>query len=57
MPNYDFKCSVCGGIQEVYKAFGDDSLPVCCQESMTKIYSSPPGVQFKGFGFYKTDSR
>ena len=50
MPNYDFKCNVCGVVQEVYKEFGDDSIPVCCQTSMNKIFSATP-AHFKGGGW------
>lgn len=50
MPNYDFKCSVCGVVQEVYKEFGDDSIPVCCQTSMNKLFSDTP-AHFKGGGW------
>jgi putative FmdB family regulatory protein len=51
MPKYDFKCNECSGVQEVWKDFGDDTLPVCCQQSMTKIYSVPGGIIFRGGGW------
>ena len=53
MPKYDYKCNVCGSIQEITKDFGDDTVPVCCQQSMVKIFSSTP-VHFRTSGFYKT---
>jgi predicted nucleic acid-binding Zn ribbon protein len=39
--------------QEVYREYGDDREPICCQMVMTKMYSST-AVQFKGSGFYST---
>jgi len=50
VPKYDFKCSTCGGQQEIYKEFGDDALPICCGESMSKVYSVP-AAHFKGGGW------
>ena len=50
MPNYDYRCEVCGGVQEIYKQFGDDSIPVCCQQSMSIIFQATPAV-FKGGGW------
>ena len=49
----DYKCDLCNMTQEVYREFGDDREPVCCQMVMTRIWSSPP-VKFKGSGFYST---
>lgn len=53
MPTYEYKCKVCGGTQEIAKAFGDDTVPVCCNESMDRVWSSTP-VHFKTGGFYST---
>ena len=53
MPNYDFKCEKCGSVIEVYMNFGESTVPVCCQTSMTKVFSAVP-IVFKGSGFYKT---
>lgn len=50
MPRYDYKCKVCGGVQEITKSFGDDSVPVCCQESMQQVYGATP-AHFKGGGW------
>jgi putative FmdB family regulatory protein len=50
MPNYDYKCNVCGGVQEIYQQFGDSTVPVCCQQSMSKIFQATPAV-FKGGGW------
>jgi putative FmdB family regulatory protein len=53
VPRYDYKCEVCGSVQEITKDFGDNTVPVCCDASMTKIFSSTP-IHFRGGGFYKT---
>ncbi len=56
MPKYDYKCSVCGSIIEFTRGFGEDREPSCCNETMTRIWSTP-GVLFNGPGFYSTDNR
>ena len=53
MPNYDYKCDTCSSQREVYKEFGDDTVPVCCEKSMTRVWSAP-GVKFNASGFYST---
>jgi hypothetical protein len=45
MPNYGFKCSVCGGIQEAYREFGSNYAPRCCNAPMEQIYSIPFGTR------------
>lgn len=54
MPTYEYKCKVCGGVQEITKSFADDTIPVCCQQSMEKVWRSAP-IHFKGSGWYSTD--
>ena len=54
MPTYEYKCKVCGGIQEITRSYDDDTVPVCCQTSMERVWSSTP-IHFKGGGFYSTD--
>lgn len=57
MPKYDFLCSACGMTVEYEKAYGDDSLPICCQSgSMTRLWTTTP-VHFKGSGYYSTDNK
>jgi len=50
---YDYKCEVCGGQQEIERPIGDDTVPVCCSTSMTRLWSATP-VHFKTGGFYST---
>ena len=59
MPTYEYKCKECGHQLEVVQSFTDDALtkcPSCKKKALRKVFS-PPGVTFKGSGFYKTDSR
>lgn len=53
MAKYDFKCSICGGMQEIEKPMGSDWVPVCCGQSMSQIYNATPTI-FKTGGFYST---
>ena len=56
MPRYDYRCSVCSAQIEFEKSIGNEQLPICCNESMQRVWSSP-GVIFNGSGFYSTDNR
>lgn len=53
MPTYDYKCTVCGIVREIFRNLGEDSEPVCCDKNMERVWTAPP-VQFKGTGFYST---
>jgi putative FmdB family regulatory protein len=58
MPIYLYKCKTCG-IIEVQQNIHEQSLnccPDCGVDGLTKKYHSA-GIQFKGSGFYSTDSR
>jgi putative FmdB family regulatory protein len=56
MPVYDYKCQKCGVNVEYRRGFGEDREPTCCNETMTRLWSSP-SVIFNGSGFYSTDNR
>ena len=53
MPTYEYKCNVCTGQQELNKAHDDETIPVCCDVRMTRLWSAIPTI-FKTGGFYKT---
>ena len=53
MATYEYKCTVCGGVQEIDKPMGSDWIPTCCEQSMQQVYSATPTI-FKTGGFYKT---
>jgi putative FmdB family regulatory protein len=56
MPKYDFQCNACNIVQELLLAITEsDTVPPCtlCGADMKRVYT-PPAIQFKGPGFYKT---
>jgi putative FmdB family regulatory protein len=57
MPTYTYKCSTCGKF-DIHHGINDvlNSCPTCDSIEFRKLYTSV-GVQFKGKGFYQTDSR
>ena len=57
MPVYRYKCSDCGYEFSQYQSFDDKPITVCpkCGGKVHKVYS-PASIQFKGNGFYRTDS-
>ena len=43
MPKYQYKCNVCSGEQEVERSIhAEADNPVCCEQTMTRIFSSVP---------------
>jgi putative FmdB family regulatory protein len=56
MPIYEYKCSKCSETFEVLQRFSDQPLAVheSCGGSVERLLS-PPGLQFKGSGWYITD--
>lgn len=59
MPTFDFLCTACDNVFEFQRPFGSDTIPKCpaCGSKKTEKQIAPPVIQFKGTGFYKTDSR
>ena len=58
MPAYDYKCVLCEHVKEVNKPINDATMVELCDKcgaAMIKQFSSF-GIQFKGSGFYKTDT-
>ena len=58
MPKYEYACKSCGEHTEVTQSFSDPPLTECpaCGGPLRKVFS-PPGIAFKGSGFYRTDNR
>jgi len=56
MPIYEFRCTKCNAIIEVFQKFSDKSPTRCkkCGGRLEKMISAP-AVQFKGEGWYVTD--
>jgi putative FmdB family regulatory protein len=58
MPKYEYACKSCGQRLEVVQSFADAPLTECdaCGGPLRKVFT-PPGIAFKGSGFYRTDNR
>jgi putative FmdB family regulatory protein len=58
MATYEYKCATCGIQIEIQRPMTDSSAaPMCdCGTQMNQVYGSF-GLQFKGSGFYSTDSK
>ncbi len=56
MPLYEYQCVQCGERVEIIQKVSDPPYTHCpkCGSEMRKLFS-PPALQFKGSGFYKTD--
>lgn len=58
MPAYDYQCEKCGSIFETEHAMtfsGKVKCPQCGSVRTAKVFQAA-GIQFKGSGFYVTDS-
>lgn len=56
MPIYEYQCEVCSHKFEVMQKFSDDPIKECvaCSGPVRRLLS-PPGLVFKGSGWYVTD--
>lgn len=57
MPTYTYDCGTCGRM-DIHQSIRDVSMsqcPKCMSVEFKKIFTAAP-VQFKGSGFYRTDS-
>lgn len=57
MPHYDYECSNCGQVFEVFQQISAAPLTQCpkCKGSVRRLIGSGCGLIFKGSGFYITD--
>ncbi|MCX8230163.1 MAG: zinc ribbon domain-containing protein [Planctomycetota bacterium] len=58
MPHYDYRCSSCQHLFEVYQNMSDDLMKVCpeCDKPhLKRLISGGGGILFRGNGFYQTD--
>jgi putative FmdB family regulatory protein len=57
MPTYDYKCTKCEEMFEVFHKISDEPLKTCsvCGGELVRLISGGLGVIFKGNGFYTTD--
>ena len=58
MPIYAYECKSCGVRFERRQSFSDDPVTICpeCEGEVHRLLQ-PPGIIFKGSGFYVTDNR
>jgi len=56
MPIYEYRCDACKSVVEKLQKFSDPPLATCsvCGGPLEKLIS-PPGLHFKGTGWYVTD--
>ncbi len=56
MPIYEYRCTKCGHTFERMQKFSDPPVTKCpeCKGKVEKLLS-PPGLLFKGSGWYVTD--
>lgn len=56
MPTYEYHCPACNNRFEIWQKMTDEPLSVCneCGGHIRRVIF-PPGIVFKGSGFYKTD--
>jgi putative FmdB family regulatory protein len=56
VPIYEYQCEDCGHIFEIIQKFSDEPIASCtaCSGPVRRLLS-PPGLLFKGPGFYATD--
>lgn len=56
MPMYEYLCQACNHRFETWQKMTDEPLTVCaeCGGHIRRVIF-PPGIVFKGSGFYKTD--
>ena len=60
MPTYDYRCSKCDHVWELFqsiKASPVKKCPECGKQGAKRIIGSGAGIIFRGSGFYQTDYR
>ncbi|MCL2480818.1 MAG: zinc ribbon domain-containing protein [Spirochaetaceae bacterium] len=59
MPTYDYECTSCNKVIEVFQQMSEAPLQKCpeCGKKIKRLVGGGLGVIFKGSGFYVTDSK
>ena len=59
MPTYDYECTVCKKVMEIFQQMSEAPLEKCpeCGGEIKRLIGGGLGVIFKGNGFYATDSK
>lgn len=60
MPTYDYECSACGNLWELFQKMTSKpakKCPKCGKPKAQRLLSAGGGMLFKGSGFHTTDYR
>jgi putative FmdB family regulatory protein len=59
MPTYDYRCTACGHVFELFHGIKDETVKLCpeCGAPAERVPSAGAGLLFRGSGFYITDHR
>lgn len=60
MPTYDYKCSACDHLFELFQHITENPIkkcPACGKLKVERMIGAGGAVIFKGSGFYQTDYR
>ncbi len=59
MPTYDYECTSCGKVFEVFQQMSEEPVKECpdCGKEVKRLVGGGLGVIFRGSGFYVTDSK
>ena len=57
MPTYDYQCTSCDHVFEMFQSMSDDPIKECpvCGKKVRRLISGGTGLIFKGSGYYLTD--
>lgn len=57
MPTYEYKCTECGYVFELFQTMSAEPVKVCprCKGKVKRLIGPGAGPIFKGTGFYQTD--
>ena len=57
MPTYEYKCTECGYMFELFQTMSAEPVKVCpkCNGKVKRLIGPGAGPIFKGTGFYQTD--
>ncbi len=57
MPTYEYKCTNCGNMFELFQSINSETVTACtqCNSTAQRMISAGIGLIFKGTGFYITD--
>lgn len=57
MPTYEYKCTECGYVFELFQTMSAEPAKICprCNGKVKRLIGPGAGPIFKGTGFYQTD--